>query len=50
MSSKLNKHRAKSADDDSDDDSEDDISLDDDDPSFTDSRWDGLKDVAVDED
>lgn len=49
MSSKLNKHRAKSADDDLDDDSDDDISLDDDD-SFTDSRWDGLKDAPVDED
>ncbi len=50
MSSKLNKHRAKSADDDPDDDSDDDISLDEDDSSFTDSRWDGLKDVPVDED
>ncbi|MDR1502498.1 MAG: DUF177 domain-containing protein [Prevotella sp.] len=50
MSSKLNKHRAKSADNDSDDDSDDDISLDEDDSSFTDSRWDGLKDVPVDED
>lgn len=50
MSSKLNKHRAKSTDDDSDDDSDDDISLDEDDSSFTDSRWDGLKDVPVDED
>jgi uncharacterized metal-binding protein YceD (DUF177 family) len=49
MSSKLNKHRAKSVDDDSDDEPDNDISLDDDD-SFTDSRWDGLKDVPVDED
>ena len=50
MSSKLNKHRAKSADDDSDDESDDDISLDDDDASFADSRWDGLKDAPMDED
>lgn len=50
MSTKLNKHRAKSADDDdSDDDSEDDVSLDDD-SSFSDPRWDSLKDVSIDED
>lgn len=49
MSSKLNKHRAKSTDDDSEDDSiEDDIE--EEDSSFTDPRWDGLKDVSVDED
>lgn len=50
MSSKLNKHRAKSADDESEDESEDDMSLEDDDSSFSDSRWDALKDVPVDED
>lgn len=50
MSTKLNKHRAKSADDESDDTDEDDMSLDDDDSSFSDSRWDALKDVPVDED
>lgn len=49
MSSKLNKHRAKSADDDSDDDLEEDESFEED-ASFTDSRWDALKDVQVDED
>ncbi len=38
MSSKLNKHRAKSADDESEDGSEDDMSLEDDDSSFSDSR------------
>lgn len=48
MSSKLNKHRAKSTDDDSDDDSDEDESFDDD-ASFTDSRWDALKDAQVDE-
>lgn len=52
MSSKLNKHRAKSADDESEEDDleEDDISLDEDDSSSTDSRWDALKNVSVDED
>ena len=50
MSSKLNKHRAKSADDESEDESEDDMSLEDEDSSFSDSRWDALKDVPVDED
>jgi len=50
MSTKLNKHRAKSTDDDSDDDGiEDDIEIEEE-SSFTDPRWDGLKDVSVDED
>lgn len=49
MSTKLNKHRAKSTDDDSDSDSDDDIETDDD-SSFSDPRWDSLKDVSVDED
>lgn len=51
MSTKLNKHRARSADDvdDADDDSDEDISSDDD-SSFSDPRWDGLKDVSIDED
>lgn len=48
MSSKLNKHKAKSADDDSDDDSDDDDTIEDD-SSFSDSRWDALRDVQVDE-
>jgi uncharacterized metal-binding protein YceD (DUF177 family) len=43
MSSKLNKYKTRSADDDSDDDLDDD--LDDNDDSFTDSRWDALKDL-----
>ncbi|WP_280645006.1 MULTISPECIES: DUF177 domain-containing protein [unclassified Dysgonomonas] len=50
MSSKLNKHRAKSSDDESDDDMGDDDIDTDDDSSFSDPRWDGLKDVSVDED
>ncbi|MFV0418079.1 MAG: YceD family protein [Dysgonomonas sp.] len=45
MSSKLNKHKAKSADDDLEDDD-----IVDDDSSFSDSRWDALRDVPVDED
>ncbi|NDV94112.1 DUF177 domain-containing protein [Dysgonomonas sp. 521] len=49
MSSKLNKHRAKSSDDDSDDELDDDADLEDD-SSFSDPRWDSLKDVSVDED
>lgn len=49
MSSKLNKHRAKSTDDESDDDFEED-DIDDDDSSSSDSRWDALKDVSIDED
>lgn len=48
MSSKLNKHRAKSSDDDSDDEMEDDAELEDD-SSFSDPRWDTLKDVSIDE-
>ncbi|MDR1881415.1 MAG: DUF177 domain-containing protein [Prevotella sp.] len=49
MSSRLNKHKAKSMDD-TDDDVDDDMSLDDSDLSLDDSRWDALGDVAVDED
>ncbi len=50
MSSKLNKHRAKSADDDEDQDEDaDDVSMDDD-SSYSDPRWDSLKDISVDED
>ncbi len=50
MSSKLNKHRAKSADDDEDQDEDaDDVSIDDD-SSYSDPRWDSLKDISVDED
>ncbi|MFR0676636.1 YceD family protein [Dysgonomonas mossii] len=50
MSSKLNKHRAKStSDEDSDEDDLDDIEIEDD-SSLTDSRWDALKDVSIDED
>jgi uncharacterized metal-binding protein YceD (DUF177 family) len=50
MSSKLNKHRAKSSDDDSDDDSigDDDMEIEED-SSFTDPRWDGLKEASIDE-
>ena len=48
MSSKLNKHRAKSSDDESEDDfGEDEIE---EDSSFSDSRWDSLKDISIDED
>ncbi len=50
MSSKLNKHRVKSSDESSDDDTDDDITLDEEDSSFSDSRWDTLKDVSIDED
>jgi uncharacterized metal-binding protein YceD (DUF177 family) len=50
MSSKLNKHRAKSSDEDTDGDMDDDMSPgDDDDSSFSDPRWDSLKDVSIDE-
>ncbi len=50
MSSKLNKHRARSADDEDDQDEDaDDISIDDD-SSYSDPRWDSLKDISVDED
>lgn len=51
MSSKLNKHRVKSNDDEEDDD---DIEIDDDsaeeDSSFSDPRWDSLKDISINED
>lgn len=47
MSTKLNKHRAKSTDDDSDDETEEDIE---EDSSFSDPRWDALKDLPTDED
>jgi uncharacterized metal-binding protein YceD (DUF177 family) len=51
MSSKLNKHRVKSTDDDDADDDMDDMGIEDDDTSsFTDSRWDALKDIPADED
>lgn len=50
MSSKLNKHRAKSTDDDADDDMDDMGIEDDDSSSFTDPRWDALKDIPADED
>jgi len=49
MSSKLNKHRAKSTDDESEDDIEDDGATDDD-SSFSDPRWEALRDAPVDED
>jgi hypothetical protein len=50
MSSKLNKHRARSADDEDDQVEEtDDVSIDDD-SSYGDPRWDSLKDISVDED
>lgn len=50
MSAKLNKHRVKSVDDDdSAEESDEDISLDDD-ASYTDPRWDALKDVSTEED
>jgi len=49
MSTKLNKHRAKSSDDESDEESDDDMSMDDEDSSFSDPRWDSLKDVSMDE-
>lgn len=50
MSSKLNKHRARSADDTDDQDEDaDDVSIDDD-SSYSDPRWDSLKDISVDED
>jgi len=48
MSSKLNKHRAKSSDDESDDEFDEEESGDD--SSFSDPRWDTLKDVSMDED
>lgn len=47
MASKLKKHKASSDDDDGDSD-EPDLD-DDDDTSFTDSRWDALKDLQVDD-
>lgn len=50
MSSKLNKHRARSADDEDDlDEDTDDVSIEDD-SSYSDPRWDSLKDISVDED
>lgn len=49
MSSKLNKHRAKSSDEGDDDIEEGDEAIDDD-SSFSDPRWDTLKDISVDED
>lgn len=50
MSSKLNKHRAKSSDEGDDDDIEEGDDTIDDDSSFSDPRWDTLKDISVDED
>jgi uncharacterized metal-binding protein YceD (DUF177 family) len=49
MSAKLNKHRVRSSDDDSDDEDEEDDMEAEEDSSFTDPRWDGLKDVSIDE-
>ncbi|MDU1889194.1 MAG: DUF177 domain-containing protein [Dysgonomonas sp.] len=50
MSSKLNKHRAKSTDD-SEEEEEDDIELEEEDnSSFSDPRWDALKGLSSDED
>lgn len=50
MSSKLNRYKAKSSDDDSEEaDDDDDLAIDDND-SFSDPRWDSLKDVSIDED
>ncbi len=48
MTSKLNKHKVKSSDDDMDDDMDDDIPLDED-STFTDPRWDTLRGVSMDE-
>jgi uncharacterized metal-binding protein YceD (DUF177 family) len=51
MSSKLNKHKAKSTDNEEDENDMDDDDMEmDDDSSFIDSRWDALKDVSIDED
>ena len=50
MSTKLNKHKTKSNNDSDDDMDDDDMSGIDDDSSFTDPRWDALKDVSPDED
>lgn len=50
MSSKLNKHKVKSSDDDSDEDIDDGMLEDDDSASFSDPRWDALKDISPDED
>lgn len=53
MSSKLNKHRVRSNDDDEDDDNDGDDDNDnstDENSSFSDPRWDSLKDISIDED
>lgn len=50
MSSKLNKHKVKSSDDDSEEDIDDGMLEDDDSSSFSDPRWDALKDISPDED
>lgn len=51
MSSKLNKHKVRSNDDDDDDDNiDDDDNSTEDESSFTDPRWDSLKDISIDED
>lgn len=49
MSSKLNKHRVKSNEDGDDDIEEEDNSTEDE-SSFSDPRWDSLKDISIDED
>jgi len=50
MSSKLNKHKATSADDEDGDETDDDMQEDDDvSGNDTDPRWEGLKDVSFDE-
>ncbi|MDR1092378.1 MAG: DUF177 domain-containing protein [Prevotella sp.] len=49
MSSRLNKHRARSSEDEDDQDEDsDDASIDD--SSYSDPRWDSLKDISVDDD
>ncbi|WP_108822789.1 DUF177 domain-containing protein [Dysgonomonas sp. Marseille-P4361] len=49
MSSKLNKHKVKSNDDEDDNSDEEDTSFEEEDASFSDPRWDSLKDLSMDE-
>lgn len=48
MSSKLNKHKVKSNDE-NDDDSDEEDSFEEEDTSFSDPRWDSLKDLSMDD-
>lgn len=50
MSSKLNKHKVKNSNEEDDEDIDDEDDSTENDSSFSDPRWDSLKDISIDED